>query len=326
MMTGQPALESAIPSLKTGAFDYLIKPFPSQQLEAMARRLIGLRRLARELGREKLLRSELEAAYAELQKVERLKVALLSRVSHELRTPVTVARMAACLLEAEVPGPAGKEVLRKLSDAISHMQDVVENLILFARTETEDLHLDKAQTDLQALLAGIIEAHKPLWEQRQLSVNLRSEGESRTIAVDGGLLRAAFTRLFLNAINFNKKKGRIDVSVAYGPAQIVVVFSDTGAGIVLDQRERIFDGLYQAAEHMTRQVGGLGVGLAVARRVVEAHGGAVSVSSRPGEGSVFTVRLPDLKVSPSLKAELSTDEGTAYETPTERTYAPGARR
>ena len=305
MMTGQPALETAIPSLKTGVFDYLIKPFPRRQLEAVVRRLIGLRRLARELGREKLLRSELEAAYAELQKVERLKVALLSRVSHELRTPVTVARMAAGLLEAEVPGPVGKDILRKLAGAIGRMEDVAEDLILFARTETGDLPLDKAQTDLQALLAGVIEAHRPLWERRRLSVTLSSEGERRTILADGGLLKTAFTRLLLNAIHFNRKGGRIDVSVGYGPAEVAVAFSDTGAGVALDQREKIFDGLYQAAEHMTREVGGLGVGLAVARRIMEAHGGAISVSSRVGEGSVFTVRLPGLRVSPSLEMGLS---------------------
>ena len=298
MMTGAPALETAIPSLKTGVVDYLIKPFPSQQLEAAARRLIGLRRLARELEREKLLRSELEAAYAELQKVERLKVALLSRVSHELRTPVTIARMAAGLLEDEVPGPAGKEVLKKLAGALDRMQGVVEDLLLFARTRTEQLPLNKSEMDLQALLKRIVESHRPLWEGRRLSVKLSSEGERRLLLADGELLEAAFTRLLLNAIHFNKKEGLIDVSTVYSQAEIVVAFSDTGVGVALDERERIFDGLYQAAEHMTREVGGLGVGLAVVRRIVEAHGGEVSISNRPGGGSVFTVRLPALKSAP----------------------------
>jgi signal transduction histidine kinase len=305
MMTGQPALETAIPSLVTGAFDYLIKPFPRQRLEAVAGRLIGLRRLARELGREKLLRSELEAAYAELQKVERLKAALISRVNHELRTPVSIARMAAGLLENEVPGPAGKEALRMLARAVDRMEGVSEDLLLFARTAAENLPLDKAETDVQALLGRIIEDHKPLWEVRRLSVKLSSEGARRALLADSGLLKAAFTRLFLNAINFNKKDGRIDVPVVYRPAEIVVAFSDTGVGVALDKRESVFDGLYQAAEHMTREVGGLGVGLAVARRIVEAHGGEVSVSSRVGEGSVFTVRLPDPMVSPDPKVGAS---------------------
>ncbi|MBI5211109.1 MAG: response regulator [Elusimicrobia bacterium] len=292
MMTGLPGLETAIPSLKTGVFDYLIKPFPNEQLSAVARRLLGMRRLARELEREKLLRAELSAAYAELQKVERLKEALLSRVSHELRTPVAIGRMAAELLKDEVPSPAGKDVLERLAGALERMQAVVEDLILFARTRAEGLPLNKAQTDLQALLERLVEAHKPLWQGRGVSVKLSAEGVPRPILADERLLEAAFTRLLLNAIQFNRKEGRIAVSTAYWPAEVAVAFSDTGAGVALDEGERIFDGLYQAAEHMTREVGGLGVGLAVARSIVEAHGGELSVKSRPGEGSVFTVRLP----------------------------------
>lgn len=299
MMTGQPAIETAIQSLRTGVFDYLIKPFRSQQLEVVARRLIGLRRLALELEREKFLRSELEAAYAELQKVERLKVALISRVSHELRTPVAIARMASSLLEDEVPAAAGKAVLIKLSGAIDNMQSVVEDLILFSRAKTDHFPLNKTETDIQVLLERIIEAHRPLWEARRLRVRLSADGVCRPLLADGDHLKAAFTRLLLNAIHFNKQEGRIDVSVVYGPDAITVAFSDTGVGVALDKREKIFDGLYQAAEHMTRTVGGLGVGLAITRRIVEAHGGEVSVSSRPGEGSIFSVRLPDLKIAPN---------------------------
>ena len=119
--------------------------------------------------------------------------------------------MAADLLEDEVPSPAGKEVLKKLTDALGRMQAVVEDLILFARTRAEDLPLNKAQTDLQALLARVIESHKPLWETRRLSVKLSAEGEPRPMLADGGLLEAAFTRLLLNAIHFNKMDGRISV-------------------------------------------------------------------------------------------------------------------
>lgn len=292
MMTGDPALDTAIPSMKAGTCDYLVKPFLPGRLMAAARRVLGMRRLAGQLEAERMLRKELEAAYAELRKVERLKAALLSRVSHELRTPVAIARMAAGLLEDEVAGPAGKDVLKRLSGALDRMQAVVEDLILFARTRAGDLPVRKARTDLQALLERIVESHRPLWEGRRLSVKVSCEGEPRAVLADAGLLEAAFTRLLLNAIHFNGKEGRIGVSVAYGPAEASVAFSDTGVGIALDERERIFDGLYQAAEHMTREVGGLGVGLAVARRIVEAHGGELSVRSAPGEGSVFTARLP----------------------------------
>ncbi|MBU2573734.1 MAG: response regulator [Elusimicrobia bacterium] len=291
IITGNPSLETAIPTLKTGAADYLIKPFSMPQLLAAVNRLLAMRRLRRESEREKLLYRKLAEDYAVLQKVERLKAGLLGRVSHELRTPVTIARAAAEIIKDEL-SPSGRDSGAKLDGALRRMQATVDDLLLFAQTQDDGFQLNKSQVDLWPVLEQLLAGYRPLWEERGLQAGIGLEGERRPLFADAELMEAAFSRLLLNAIRFNRKGGSISVLARYGPQETSFAFTDTGEGIPLEEQNRIFDGLYQVADYLTRKVGGLGVGLAVVRRIVEAHKGSVSVKSAPGNGSIFTILLP----------------------------------
>ena len=291
VITGKPSLDTAIPALKTGAADYLIKPFTIAHLQDVVSKLLGMRRLRRELEREKLFSHKLAEDYAVLQKVERLKAGIIGRVSHELRTPVTIARMAAEAIRDQV-SPSGLVFYSKIDSALRRMQATVEDLLLFTKTQDEDFRIDKAEVDLWPVLEGLVAEYRPLWEERGLRVENRLEGEKRPLQADAVLMKAAFSRLLLNAIRFNRKGGSILISARYGPQEASFAFTDTGDGIPPGEQSKIFDGLYQVADHLTRKVGGLGVGLAIARRIVEAHGGSVSVESAPGTGSTFTIFLP----------------------------------
>ncbi|MBI5881783.1 MAG: response regulator [Elusimicrobia bacterium] len=292
MMTGEPGMDTAIPSIQARSADYLVKPLSSKSLDVAASRVLGMRRLAKELDAERMLRKELEAAYGELRKVERAKEAILSRVSHELMTPVAIARMAADLLASEVSSSPGRAFLGKVSGALTRMQSVVEDLLLFARVRTSGLKPSVSETDLRGLLERAVASLKPLWEARGLSVDTDFRGLEHLVRADPGLLEAAFQRLLLNAIRFNKKAGRIRIVAQSGAEETRVSISDDGPGIPQEEAGRVFDGFYQAADHMTREVGGLGVGLAIVRRVAQAHGGEATVRSKPGEGSTFTFSIP----------------------------------
>jgi len=291
IMTGQPSLETAISTLKTGATDYLIKPFSMPQLQTIVSKLLGMRRLRRELECQKLLYQKLTEDYAVLQKLEQLKSGLIGRVSHELRTPVTIAIMATANIKDEL-SPFGLIIYTKLDSALRRMQSTVEDLLLFAQTQDDDFQITKSDVDLWPMLERLIADYRPLWEERGLLVELILEGERRPLLADAELMKAAFSRLLLNAINFNRKGGSISILVRYEPEQTAFVFTDTGEGIPPQEQSLIFDGLYQVADHMTRKVGGLGVGLAIVRRILEAHGGSITVKSIPGTGSTFTILLP----------------------------------
>lgn len=291
IMTGQPSLETAIPALKSGAADYLIKPFSILQFQAVVRRLLGMRRLRHELEREKLLNRKLAEDYAVLQKVERVKAALLGRVNHELRTPVTIALLSAELIGDKV-SPSGHDLYANLLTALRQMRTVVEDLLLFAQTQEDGFQITRAPVDLWPVLEGLLAGYRPLWEEQGLSAGLELEGERRPLQADAEFMKTAFSQLLLNAIRFNRKGGSIRIVASYGPQETAFSFTDTGEGIPPEEQSKIFDGLYQVADYLTRKVGGLGVGLAVVRRIVEAHGGSVSVKSSPGNGSNFTILLP----------------------------------
>jgi len=290
IITGQPTLETAISTLKTGAADYLVKPFSVSQLRTVVKRLLRMRRLRRELEREKVLYRKLADDYEVLQKVERLKSGLIGRVSHELLTPVTVAFMAAEAVKDKI-SPSGLPVYLKLEGALKRMQVTVEDLLLFSRTQDAGFKIVKSSADLWPVLEGLLAGYRPFCEERGLKVEIKLEGEKRSLLADAELMKAVFSQLLLNAIRFNRKGGSLGVLARYEPEQTLFVFSDTGEGIAPLEQNLIFGGLYQVADYLTRKVGGLGVGLAIVRRIVEAHGGKISVKSVPGEGSVFTIIL-----------------------------------
>jgi signal transduction histidine kinase len=295
IMTGRPSMETAISTLKTGAADYLIKPFSVPQLQTVVRRLLGMRRLRRELARGKFLYRKLAGEYAVLQKIDRLKSGLIGRVSHELRTPVTLAIMAAEIIRDEL-APSGLVLYAKLDSALRRMRATVEDLLLFAQTQDDGFQVARSDVDLWPVLEQLLADYKPLLEEHGLIVKLNFKGERSPLPADAKLMKAAFSQLLLNAIRFNRKGGSVGILAGYEPERTSFIFSDTGEGIPPQEQSLIFDGLYQVADHLTRKVDGLGVGLAIVRRIVESHGGKVSVKSTPGKGSTFAIVLPKQRV------------------------------
>jgi signal transduction histidine kinase len=292
IMTGFPSLATAIPALKNGAYDYLIKPFDKALLLSVVQRCFERRRLSEELSREKILHAELQAAYSELQKVEKLKESFLSRLSHELRTPFVSVFFALDEIDSYPANTHLSPVLKSLRSHISRVWKLVENMLFFADLRAGDVRSYKVPVEPRLLLKDLVQKFRPEWEKRELKVDVISESGIESINGDPQLLSTAFKHLLLNAINFNRKGGAVRIQIKNVGSSVAIAFADTGIGIPADKLPNMFDSFYQAAEYLTREVGGLGLGLAIVRRIVEAHGGSVAVSSQVGEGSQFTIMLP----------------------------------
>lgn len=288
VMTGAPTLKTAIATLKDGAYDYIIKPFSVDHLKAVVRRCLDHHRLRRDLAGERALRQELETAYKELQKVEELKESFLARLSHELRTPLTEMLMALSLMESK---PEGK-YLDIAKTGAKRLERTLSDLLAFVDLQKPQAPELKRPVDLEALLRGTVERLRPFWEPRRLEVALRFEPGLPAVSGDPALLEKAFEHLVHNAVVFNRQGGSVQVSGRAVHDRVEVSVADTGEGIPAEQFDQVFDSFYQIANYMTRKVDGLGLGLAITRRIVEAHGGEIGVSSKLGEGSVFRVRLP----------------------------------
>lgn len=293
LMTAAPSVDSAIRVLKDGASDYLIKPFPAEALSAVAQRILQARQHRAELATERRLREELEAAYGELKRLDKLKEGFLARVSHELNTPLAATLLAIGLLEEEAPegDPLHKHVARA-RDAATRLRGVVEDLLAFVDLQKPDMEVRGEVTQLALIVGEAVAAVERLAKTKGLELVVELPSDLPSVRVHPGLIRKALDQLLKNAVYFNKPSGRITVGARRLQHWVSLSVADTGQGIPEAEQGKVFDTFYQVAEYMTRRVGGLGLGLSLVKRIIEAHKGVVRLESKPGEGTTVYLQIP----------------------------------
>jgi len=260
-----------------------------------------LRRYARELERSQrallnILEDEqeaarkLEEAYRELKTLDQLKSDIIANVSHELRTPMTIAKgFAELALEEEDEEERRREIQRVIR-ALENQNAIIGNLITVAEASRERLKLQVSPFRVEELISAVVRKKEEELQARELSLEVKVE--DCVLEGDFKRLMHALLNILDNAIKFNRPGGKVGIEVRRSGSRVLITVTDTGIGIARDVMPKIFDPLYQADASARRKYGGTGMGLAVARIVVEAHGGEIYASSSPGEGSRFTVLLP----------------------------------
>jgi two-component system sensor histidine kinase KdpD len=227
-----------------------------------------------------------------LRESEALKSALLDSVAHDLRTPLTSIKAAAtALLDAE-SHPASEAARRELLEAINEESDylnrVVQTVLDMARIEAGGLQLNAAPVALADVLESAI-ARARLAPRR---FDLELAPELPLLRGDGPLLSQALAELLANAAAYSSPESAVRVSAQARADTVQIAIRDQGPGIAADRLPRIFDRFYRGPEARRTRPGGLGMGLAIARGIVQAHGGSLEAASAPGEGSCFLITLP----------------------------------
>ena len=227
-----------------------------------------------------------------LRQLETTRKEFVTNVSHELRNPLASARLMVETLEAgalEDP-PAARDFLERLRGEVDRMTGLVEELLELARLESGQATLHLAPCDLAALLAEAREYHAPRSERAGIGLGLAVEDGLPRVVGEAQKLRQVMDNLLDNALKFTPEGGRVTVSAASGGRFVRVAVADTGPGIAPEHVPHVFERFYKADR--SRREEGSGLGLAIAKHIVLAHGGSVDVSSREGEGTEFTVRIP----------------------------------
>jgi signal transduction histidine kinase/CheY-like chemotaxis protein len=254
----------------------------------------------REAERTALLRREQEA--------NRLKDEFLASLSHELRTPLNAILGWIQILRVTPPGgPTLERALASLERNARAQTRLIEDLLDVSRIISGKLHLNVAEVDFVAVVESAAEVIRPaaLAKQITLTVVTACSGSSR-VSGDADRLRQVVWNLLSNAVKFTPHGGGVDVAVSTPPGLCELVVRDNGIGISPEFLPHVFDRFRQADGSMTRQHGGLGLGLAIVREITLAHGGLVRVESvGAGEGSTFTLSLPS--VSPAVAAAADRD-------------------
>jgi PAS domain S-box-containing protein len=242
----------------------------------------------------------------ELREANRLKDEFLATVSHELRTPLTAILGWAHLLRAgqldEKNAAGALETIERNARAQSQL---IDDLLDVSRIITGNLRLDVRQVDPGSFIEAAIEALRPAAEAKNVRIQKVMDTGVVSVAGDPARLQQVVWNLLSNSIKFTPKGGRVQVRLERINSHIEIAVSDTGAGIEPEFLPHVFERFRQADQKTTRQHGGLGLGLAIVRHLVELHGGTVQAdSSGEGQGATFVVKLPVVPVHQKEHLEL----------------------
>ncbi|MBI5253641.1 MAG: PAS domain S-box protein [Euryarchaeota archaeon] len=242
--------------------------------------------------RLKKAHSELQRAYKELQSLDALKSDIISNVSHELRTPITIIKGALDLAVDEKDEEKRKELFTMGMNALLKQNRIVGDLVAVA-----EFHKGKYKLNLENVNIGyiVLLVEKEMeYHAGRSSVKIKTKVEENLpeVKADFDAIKHVLTNLVENAIKFNKPKGEVLIEAKQIENALQVSVADTGIGIAKENLERIFSPLTQLDPSASRKYGGTGTGLAVARRIVEAHGGKIWAESEVGRRSRFYFMLP----------------------------------
>lgn len=238
-------------------------------------------------------RRQLEVARDLAEEADRAKSNFLSIISHELRTPLTAVMGYSQMLLAEAGGPLTdlqREDLVQIARGADRLLALIDDLLDLGRIQTGRMELDLEYLDLAGLLKELEADLRVQAAAKGISFWMLAE-PGLTVLADARRLEQVILNLVSNAVKFTHG-GQVRVDAVRDGRDALITVEDSGVGIPQDAVERIFDLFQQGDVTTTRRFGGLGIGLAIARSIVERHGGSIAVSSVPGEGSTFSVRLP----------------------------------
>jgi hypothetical protein len=253
------------------------------------------------LAKERIARADAEAAQRtlaeqneRLRELDRLKDEFISLVSHELRTPLTSIRG---YLELLLDGGAGHlsddqarflAVVDRNSKRLMHL---VGDLLFLAQIEAGKLALELGEVDLEHLVAECVEGAQPFADEKGIELTASVEA-TPTMVGDRERLGQVLDNLVSNALKFTSGGGSVSVRISSHQGEAVVEVEDDGMGISPDDQDLLFDRFFRSSEATERAIPGTGLGLTIAKAIVERHDGAIEVESTPGEGTTMRVRLP----------------------------------
>jgi PAS domain S-box-containing protein len=255
--------------------------------EDISSRKLFERERAEILAREREARQEAEAA-------NRLKDEFLATLSHELRTPLNAIMGWVSMLRQGVLDKAGRERAMEVIDRNLHsQQQLIADILDVSQIIRGQLRIDMLPVDIVQTVASAVESVAPTVAAKHQTLTSSLPTEPLSIAGDSSRLQQVFWNLLSNAVKYTPRDGRIEVTIKAESSDVEITIRDTGVGIAPAVLPYVFERFRQGDGGTTREFGGLGLGLAIVRHLVEMHGGSVhAISSGMGHGSSFTVTLP----------------------------------
>jgi two-component system sensor histidine kinase BaeS len=226
-----------------------------------------------------------------LENTERLRRNMVADVAHELRTPLSNLRGYLEAISDGVVQP-DETTIRSLSEEAATLSRLIDDLQELSLADAGELKLITQPEDIARLIREAVTTSQAKATAKGLTFTTDLPEELPEVNIDLHRIRQVLLNLLENAVAHTREGGRITVSARQRDGQVYISVADTGEGIPPEDLPMIFERFYRVDKSRTRATGGSGLGLTIAKRLVEAHGGTIEVRSQPGRGSVFTFNLP----------------------------------
>jgi two-component system, sensor histidine kinase and response regulator len=296
--------DEIIEGFDSRADDYIVKPFVNSELRARVRATLRLKQTQDELqaANRKLYEHtrKLEEANERLKELDRIKAGFTAMLVHDLRSPLSVVQVTLQMLESDalVAQSEYKTLIRESLASCNELFELTSDLMEIFRSESTTMVLSLSRMSLQRLVEEPFRQATVLAKKKEIDLDLRLPEEPLIVRADSYKLQRALTNLLSNAVKFTPRGGTIGLHVTPPQSlsgedaspEVLIDVIDSGDGIPPHDLPFIFDPYYQANTQNSGM--GSGLGLAIVKRIVAAHGGEVSVKSKPGQGSRFSIRLP----------------------------------
>ena len=298
------------------AESYTVKADADARLRTIAELQQKAAVLESEVETRKLVEAQLAAKIEELAEVDRRKDEFLAMLGHELRNPLSPVTTALHLIRANEADPARISRARQIIERqVERMTRLIDDLLDVSRITRGRIELREESVSLRELIEGAVEIARPLIDERGHRLALELPEQPILLIADPARIEQVLANLLNNAAKYTDVGGHITLRARFDGAGTIISVKDDGDGIAPGLRDRIFDVFVQGADARRRARGGLGIGLTLARRIIELHGGTIQAfSDGPGKGSEFVIRLP-MHSAIDRSAEARADGGAERSTP-----------
>jgi len=293
VVTAYPSIDTAVEAMQYGACDFITKPFDIVQIQAILYRCqqrMSLSRQLRSAGEGMLKLEELNRRLSELND---LKSQFLAAISHEINTPLCLMSEWIYLLSDETLGKLSSDqqhAVGVLIGAYDRLHHLLRQLIDLMHGHA--IALQRKTVTVQELVQEALKSVLPKASVRHITIVCQLPDTPISLEVDRDRCITALEQLLDNAVKFNHDDGRVELDVNATPEQVGIRLRDTGVGIPADEQESIFAPFYQVDRQLNRAYEGAGIGLTLAKRYIELHGGSLQLSSTFGVGTTVHVTLP----------------------------------
>lgn len=231
----------------------------------------------------------------EAKTLDTVRVNFLSDVSHELRAPLVAVKEAVSIILDGITGEINdrqRDFLERTRKNIERLGRLIDELLRLARAESASTAMVRRRFDIVGVIEDIVASFAPLASNKQVKLIASLPKKTVMIWADADKIHQVLTNLIDNAIKYNKPKGRATIGLQKAGDVVMITVADTGMGIPADDLPKVFDRFFRATLCAKGRVPGTGIGLSITRDIIMNHGGEITVDSRVGAGTVFTVRLP----------------------------------